>query len=57
MGDMGYPGGGGETVVNNYYDSPNQGTDSVDYGDSPGDFGGDSADPGGYGGGGYSSDV
>ena len=54
-GGLGNP--GGETIVNNYYDSPNQGADSVDYGgDQGGDLGGDNADPGGYGGG-YSRDV
>ena len=57
MGGFGNP--GGETIVNNYYDSPNQGADSVDYGDAQqnaGDFGGDSFDPG-TGGGDYSADV
>ena len=58
MGGFGNP--GGETVVNNYYDSPNQGGDSVDYGDSPqnaGDLGDDSIDSGTDGGAGYGTDV
>ena len=57
MGGFGNP--GGETIVNNYYDNPNQGNDSVDNNDgaqNAGDFGDDSSDPGSYGGG-YSSDA
>lgn len=49
---------GGETIVNNYYDSPDPGG-GADYGDAQdaGDFGGDTSDPGSYGGGGYSNDT
>lgn len=57
-GGMGGP--GGETIVNNYYDSPNQGADSLDYGGGPqdaGDFGTDSFDPGTDGGGFDSGDF
>ncbi len=64
MGGMGGMGGfgapGGETVVNNYYDSPNPGSDAVDPGsyddaqqdflqDASDDFGNDSIDPGSNG--------
>ncbi len=55
FGGGGFGNAGGETIVNNYYDSPQ---DSVDDGDRQGgDFGNDSAGPGGYTGGGYSNDV
>ena len=56
MGGFGNP--GGETIINNYYDDTNQGQDVPDNGGWSGDTGGDSADPGSYGGGGgYSTDV
>ena len=46
---------GGETIVNNYYDSPDQGAGGDTQ--NAGDFGGDTPDPGSYGGGGYSNDT
>ena len=56
-GGFGNP--GGETVVNNYYDTPNQDNNAGDYSAGGQDGGGftDDSDPGSYGGGGYSSDV
>ncbi len=51
----GYGNQGGETIVNNYYDSPDPGQGALDYGDGQGGDGGGS-DPGSYSGG-YSNDV
>lgn len=58
LGGFGSP-GGGETIVNNYYDSPAPGPDSVDFGDAQGggDFGDDGFDPGGFDGGDYGNDT
>lgn len=65
FGGGGFGNPGGETIVNNYYDSPDQGVDSPDYGGDAqgvGDFGGDAFDPGtdggDFGGGGdFGNDV
>lgn len=46
----------GETIINNYYDSPDPGRDALEGGnDQVADMGGDGFDPGSYGG--YGTDV